>query len=536
MSDKAAVNDCFFRKFYEYRKGIISTESYENNEHNDLTKCHCLMHFEINLKNQADQALIMYENNNTENSSQTSSKIFRNLYAVANALTVNASDKYSLTNIFHMLCKNQDRGVKFLRLMGNREMCYFENSFCLYTHLKNSQLIELCDFIDEKSNTNNGEVKKKILEVAQCPRLFAGVRALAIFFIYIMCPLLYNRLSSNLLEAIVKLMDMHDKLNIYSRNAHDLNVGLIDIPKVDATMNCEEIKKCLFDGINPEVEKYTKEALELICAKSYTYSMSYNADYIELELSKLSTKQLEILKTCPSDNALSERTFSHVDREVNEKPSASISHLETKVVFKENKVHNKLIEEYSTNPNFDELQKKIKNLSKQRTKILKDAYQSELSEFKKECLKKRKKSTMPVEKTSVISESSRKKNLDKLKKKLLSDKEAELKEKKARAQAKIATSAHTAEYAIPTDIRSLVGKKCKHQWEEDGKIVWYYGKIIEIKEEDKTNNLKTKYTIVYLLPEGLENNEEIYDTENPSVYCLLEDMKRGELKLINKFQ
>ena len=371
--DNAACNNVLVQNFRTYVESLAVSED-GMVKGKPFVRLNCGLHYNINLKAKLEKSLVKFEKNFPKEPipATVNSKILSLIYHISSALTTFAKEKTSLIRPWRRKACRENKDIKFHSMIGSRDVEYFHNAFVLYTHLRNGNIRNLFLYVNiKKTNKSNIEILKLLKQCEEDFKYYGLIRAIAIFYVYIMEPLELIRKSPSILDAKSRYETVFSTLETWTSSNNlewitSINTGELsdDVLGTDLRQN----KKAMFDILHSSrplpsdvIMQYAKLALYDFCVATKEFAKTYLFNLLnpDSELNKMSPQELqERIGSAPADNSLAERQFgllgyTQQTSSKNIRPEKAGIH----VVHKQNRMQDHLKNE-QRDPKFDKTKSK----------------------------------------------------------------------------------------------------------------------------------------------------------------------------------
>ena len=346
MSDQGPTNATFNEQLAELRKEFLPkvVEKWEElseeskNSLEEMGNFYCKLHLLVNLGEEANKALKLFEHAATEGRnplaflSSNESGSCRLTRTACEAFHPRGSQTAGVSEYFDVHLSENGVESKLVEFIGNRFNIIFYNSAAVFYHKSHIQ-----DFLFKWPAPNRllQLVAKDIVE----PVYLAGVRALGILDKIVTGP--FFRLTENaksVLDLNPHLKRMQECLEQWSTDASPLLEGATLFDEEVVPIHRDELFDSLFQEQSVQLETLTQEALEIIFNSWIILFERQAQDQLPGgKYASPSSEQLEQAANVPATNMASERDFGVFDLLLHLKPAARLISHEALVMWTNNK-------------------------------------------------------------------------------------------------------------------------------------------------------------------------------------------------------
>ena len=561
MSDRHAAEKLFNELLHDYRAEILPTvtESWDQmteSEKEQLLRMNnffCGLHFLIALAESAEETLKLWESQSGKEISG-SSGTQRLIRTSCKAFHHRGSEQCGCSAAFRMYLRKQEiYKVPLADFVGNRfNIIFYDAAGVYYLHQ------HMIKYIQNVHGRHANRLLQSVATDLNEPMYISGCRALGLIDKIVTGPLWRKSVESSvsILEMSNVYSEMKIKFEEWSTDSYSLIEGIAHL-RSDMVIHNDEVFQALILS-NDAMDIMTQEILQLIF-KSFTITTQRMLfDHLPGGQYDSSTEvDPQEVASVPTSNISPERDFAALDRLMREKPNACLVALESMILYAYNRtsswLEQKTIEQKqkllqaartmvpTVRAKFkmrrDELEarrivalaKKQADIQKQHLKLVHEK-ESLTKEIEKVGLWTTK-SDIETGVRVMLKKTAKIKSLKlqlKFREKVLCQIDSSNKSlfkfschkqqysvEKLKENLLLLLSAHAEEKDNLEDVmlhpESLVGQRIKHQFEVDGELVWYNGKVMDLDLDTKI------FSVAY------DDDDCVYN------FALLEDIANGDL-------
>ncbi len=345
MTDRHVVNGCYIDQLREYKESLLPKitplyHSFTAKELQDairINKTFCGMHAIVGMGTVSKEALTEFEtiaapDAETRGFKRAGSRTYNLMYEVSKALVPGHNyQKAGVSDYFIPYLKSQGHKSHLISFRGERINVIFVMGGAAYFHREH-----ILVFKDKYCITDNKLLNA--IKDLENPVFQAGLRSIGIIGKLITGPLV--RLIEDKKGHIFDLNGTWEhtikKLNEFSLDPSPLFEGIECVLKGKVVK--DEVYEELLKPADDELEALTADCLKLLCCACSILLSRQLKDQLPGGLYYEPSKDvLQETAMCPKQNIISERDFSHLDRQLRIKPTASTVAISGLVCFGNNK-------------------------------------------------------------------------------------------------------------------------------------------------------------------------------------------------------
>ena len=349
MTDRAAVNKAFIRKFEDWRAEVLpkvypNFSSLSESVQKELTEVNALFcgkHLVLNLQEYAQKALYDWEeaeangcklgrekhipwNRGNESATMLAVRSFCNCYGP----DADPQSEYSFEFIVHLEDKYQERS-HLQEFRGNRFNIPFENSTATYFHIPHMKTL-----VNSYSEQEQNRLVKSCRWDMEEDIILAGIRAMG---------MIERQLTSPLMQMLDSNIHIMDTSSYYTRLFEKVKQMMIDPTEIlhgqtllfaDFPPDKDKLWDALFKLVSSEQEDLTKQAVIIIAHSLFLCMKRQVSDHLPGGKYHQPPERLrKETRTAPKHNLAPEWLFSHLDRKQREMPNANTLTMEGVILW-----------------------------------------------------------------------------------------------------------------------------------------------------------------------------------------------------------
>lgn len=337
MSDRHAAEKLFNAMLQEYRVEILPViaenwSELAEPEREQLTRMNnyfCGLHFLVGLADAAEETVKLWESQTKEKSASSGTQ--RLVRTACKAFHHRGSQQCGTSTLFRTYLRKEGiHKIPLAHFVGNRFNILFYDAAGVYFLHKH-----MIKFIETVHGSQANRLLQAVLGDLKDNMYIAGCRALGLIDKAVTGPLW--RQLQNSTTSVVSMgsvyCDMHEKFELWSKDSKPLLEG-IAISADPSFLHMDNVWELLI--ISNDTDVMTQELLQLLFTSFSITTKRLLLDHLPGGKHHLVTETSET-ESVPTTNVAPERDFAVLDRLVREKPNASVVALESMILYSHNK-------------------------------------------------------------------------------------------------------------------------------------------------------------------------------------------------------